>query len=91
MIICMLLVLGDWIEVLFEWICMIVWCIVFGSCFVVVVDVFKDLMYQVNYGIGCDVSDELVVDVGELLWIDWWLDSLICILVYSIGEGLVMF
>lgn len=48
-----------------------------GSRLVVVADVLKDAMHQVNHGTGGDVSDESAADAGEPLRIDWHSDSFI--------------
>jgi len=85
-----LLVPGDWTEVPFERTRMTARRTAPGSRLVVVVDVLKDPMHQVNHGTGRDVSDESVADAGEPLRIDWRSDSLIRIPVRSTGEGPAM-
>jgi len=48
-----------------------------GSRLVVVVNVLKDAIHQVNMGTGRDVSDESIADAGEPLTVDWHTDSVI--------------
>ena len=48
-----------------------------GSRLLVVVDVLKDPMHQVNMGTGGDVSDESIADADRPLSIEWHPDSVV--------------
>jgi len=58
-----------------------------GSRLLVVVDVLKDPMHQINHGTGRDVSSESIADAGTPLHIDWHSDSSIRIPLRPVGEG----
>ncbi|WP_422506092.1 CocE/NonD family hydrolase [Stenotrophomonas sp. GZD-301] len=83
----MLLTPGAWTPLPFERTRMTARRTAPGSRLVVVVDVLKDAMHQVNHGTGRDVSDESVADAGEPLRIDWRSDSMIRIPVRSTDAG----
>ncbi len=53
-----------------------------GSRLLVVLDVIKDPMHQVNYGTGGDVSDESIEDAAVPLEIRWRTDSFVRIPVW---------
>ena len=53
-----------------------------GSRLLVVLDVIKDPMHQVNYGTGGDVSDESIEDAAVPLKIRWRTDSFVRIPVW---------
>lgn len=58
-----------------------------GSRLLVVVDVLKEPMHQVNHGTGRDVSGESIADAGTPLHIDWHSDSRIRIPMRPVGES----
>ncbi|MDH5823610.1 CocE/NonD family hydrolase [Luteimonas sp. RD2P54] len=68
---------GDWTVLPFERSRMTGRRMAPGSRLLVVVDVVKDAMHQVNHGTGGDVSDESIADAAEPLRVDWHSDSVI--------------
>lgn len=72
-----LLVPGEWTTVPFERTRMAGRRMEVGSRLLVVVDVLKDPMHQVNMGTGGDVSDESIADADRPLSIEWHPDSVV--------------
>lgn len=42
-----------------------------GSRIVVIIGIYNNPLYQINYGSGKDVSDETIADAAEPLHIQW--------------------